>query len=124
MNEKKFIVSKGNTTLASEMTLDDALLFIKAYIEKYYMEHLSLRITEMERVKAGDGGMNCISANCKYVKGKVVNNTISENPKFFKSILVPYCELGHPVSYPFIDDNKKNMLCGDYINKTDHNERR
>ena len=54
MNEKKFIVSEGNTTLASEMTLDDALLFIKAYIEKYYMEHLSLRITEMERVKEGD----------------------------------------------------------------------
>ena len=55
MDEKKFVVSEGNTTLASEMTLDDALLFIKAYIEKYYCEHLSLRITEMQEVKEGEG---------------------------------------------------------------------
>lgn len=54
--------------------------------------------------------MNCVSEKCKYVRCKVIKNDDPE-AKYFKSILVFECALGRPVSYPFIDDHKKDMRC-------------
>jgi len=54
MNEKKYKVLEGKTILASDMTIDNALIFIKAYFEKYYNEILTLTIAEMPAVMRGD----------------------------------------------------------------------
>ena len=52
MIEKKYEVSVDNDRIAFGMNLDDALLFVKAYFEKYYMEtRMILSIKEMERVE-------------------------------------------------------------------------
>lgn len=58
--------------------------------------------------------MNCVSENCKYVGCKVVKN---DSYEYFKNVLVFYCKLGKSVSYPFIDDEKKNLLCDCYVKK-------
>ena len=42
MNEKKYLVADTNGVLAREMNLDDALMFMRAYCEKYYMEFIDL----------------------------------------------------------------------------------
>ncbi len=55
--------------------------------------------------------MNCVSEKCKYVRCKVIKNDSCE---YFKSVLVFECALGKSVSYPFIDDHKKDMLCKYY----------
>jgi len=52
--------------------------------------------------------MNCVTEKCKYVRCKVIKN---DSYKYFKSILVFDCALGKCVSYPFIDDHKKDMRC-------------
>lgn len=45
MIEHKYDVWDGNVKLASGMTLDNAILFVQAYFEKYYSgEYLELRI--------------------------------------------------------------------------------
>jgi len=55
--------------------------------------------------------MNCVSENCKYVKVKDIRN---DDLEYFKSVLVPYCQLGRSVSYPFIDDGK-DLRCDCYV---------
>lgn len=55
--------------------------------------------------------MNCVSKKCKYVRYKVVKN---DGCKYFERILMVECALGEHVSYPAIDDGKKNMLCRHY----------
>ncbi len=45
MVEHKYDVWEGKVKLASGMTLDNAMLFVQAYFEKYYNEeYLELRI--------------------------------------------------------------------------------
>lgn len=52
MEERRYEVLEGDQRLATEMTLEDALLFIKAIFEKYYMERsMVLSVRETERVK-------------------------------------------------------------------------
>lgn len=54
MNEKRYLVadvSCGCNIIARAMDIDTALLLIKAYTEKYYMELISLKI--LEEPKAG-----------------------------------------------------------------------
>ena len=52
MGERRFEVSQGNNRLATGMRLEDALLFINAIFNKYYMEHsMVISIKEMERVE-------------------------------------------------------------------------
>ena len=49
MEERKYEVLVNDEKIASEMMIDDALLFIKAYFEKYYMEHdMKLSLREMQ----------------------------------------------------------------------------
>ena len=51
MNERRFEVLHENNRLATDMRLEDALLFINAIFDKYYMEHsMVISIKEMERV--------------------------------------------------------------------------
>lgn len=57
MNEKRYLVadvSCGCNIIARGMDIDTALLLIKAYTEKYYMELISLKI--LEEPKAGVKG--------------------------------------------------------------------
>ena len=50
MEERRFEVLHGTDVLASDMKLEDALLFINALFDKYYMEHsMILSIKEMDR---------------------------------------------------------------------------
>lgn len=52
MGERRFEVSHGNNRLATGMRLEDALLFINAIFDKYYMEHsMVISIKEMEKVE-------------------------------------------------------------------------
>lgn len=46
MSEKKYLVADENGVLARGMNLDDALMFIKAYCEKYYMEFVDLDLQQ------------------------------------------------------------------------------
>lgn len=53
MNEKKYeVVDYLNRVIASGMTLEMALLFMKAYCQEYYMERVTLTLREPERCKA------------------------------------------------------------------------
>ena len=50
MGERLFYVEEKNgCILASNMTLTNALLFIEAYINKYYMEYIDLIISEHKK---------------------------------------------------------------------------
>lgn len=49
MNEKKYLVADESGVLARCMRLDDALMFMKAYCEKYYMEQIDLDLQEEAR---------------------------------------------------------------------------
>lgn len=50
MGERLFYVEEKNgCILASNMTLTNALLFIEAYINKYYMEYVDLTISEHKK---------------------------------------------------------------------------
>ncbi len=54
MNEKRYFVadvSCGCNVIARDMDINTALLLIKAYTEKYYMESISLRIVEESRAE-------------------------------------------------------------------------
>lgn len=55
--------------------------------------------------------MNCVSEKCKYARSKVIKN---DSCKYFKSVLVFECALGESVSYPAIDDHKKDLRCKYY----------
>lgn len=60
MNEKRYLVadiSCGCNIIARSMDIDTALLLIKAYTEKYYLEPISLKIMEEPRAGVkGKGG--------------------------------------------------------------------
>lgn len=64
--------------------------------------------------------MNCVSEKCKYVRFKVVKDN---RLKYFRHMLVPYCELGKTVSYPFVDDGKKDMRCKCYAKTESENKK-
>jgi len=49
MNEKKYMVLERNNILARGMRIDDALMFMQAYCEKYYMEVCELILKEEPR---------------------------------------------------------------------------
>lgn len=51
MSEKKYLVVDTNGVLARGMNLDDALMFMKAYCEKYYMEFIDLNLKDEITVK-------------------------------------------------------------------------
>ena len=52
MGERRFEVLNGNNVLASNMQLEDALIFINAIFDKYYMEHsMVISIKEMDRTE-------------------------------------------------------------------------
>ena len=46
MKEKKYKVAWKREIIARDMKLDDALLFIKALCEKYYMEEVEIQLLE------------------------------------------------------------------------------
>lgn len=51
MSERKYEVIIDDVRIASDMTIEDALIFVKAYFEEYYNEYrMMLSIREMERV--------------------------------------------------------------------------
>ena len=51
MSEKKYLVADTNGVLARGMTLDCALMFVKAYCETYYMEFIDLDLQQEVSVK-------------------------------------------------------------------------
>lgn len=52
MFEKKYkIIDSSDEILASNMSLESAMVFIKGFVEMYYMEPLNLRIVEIVPVK-------------------------------------------------------------------------
>ena len=51
MKDRRFEILHGNDRLATDMRLEDALLFINAIFDKYYMEHsMVISIKEIERL--------------------------------------------------------------------------
>ena len=46
MSEKKYLVAENGKVLARGMSLDDALLFIEAYCNKYYKMPIDLRLQD------------------------------------------------------------------------------
>lgn len=55
--------------------------------------------------------MNCITERCMYAKMALHE---LENTEYFKRVYIPYCELGKSISYPFIDNGKKDMRCANF----------
>lgn len=54
MEERKYVVNVGNDRIACDMTLDDALLLIRAYFDKYDKEcGMAMTVKEMQRVMEG-----------------------------------------------------------------------
>ena len=52
MSERRFEVLCDNQRIASDMTLNDALMFIEAYYSKYYHERgMMLSVKEMEEIE-------------------------------------------------------------------------
>lgn len=51
MNEKKYMVLERNNILAKGMRIDDALMFMQAYCEKYFMEVCELILREEPSLK-------------------------------------------------------------------------
>lgn len=59
MNEKKYkVLANNNILLASNMTFEMALVFIRGYRDTYYNEILNLTIKELE--------LDCIKVDCGY----------------------------------------------------------
>ena len=59
MDEKLYMVLERNHILARGMRIDDALMFMQAYCEKYYMEVCELMLKEEPRcMKEGDPNEN------------------------------------------------------------------
>lgn len=46
MSERTYLIADTNGVLARGMSLDDALMFMKAYCEKYYMEFIDLNLQQ------------------------------------------------------------------------------
>lgn len=49
MNEKQYEVYENENRIASNMSLETALLLIRGYCERYYNERARLTLVEMER---------------------------------------------------------------------------
>lgn len=55
MNEKKYkVIDCFNNVIADGMTLEMALLFMKAYCNEFYMEEIKLTLMERERMTRSD----------------------------------------------------------------------
>lgn len=55
MDENKYFVSIDNKTIADNMSLEIALMLVKAVFNEYYKNHdMVLAIEEMPRAKGGD----------------------------------------------------------------------
>lgn len=55
MSEKKYmVVERDGNVLAEGMTLDIALLFMKAFCREYFMSYITLTLREHERCCAAD----------------------------------------------------------------------
>ena len=55
MNEKKYkVIDCFNHVIADGMTLEMALLFMKAYCNEFYMEEIKLTLMERERMTRSD----------------------------------------------------------------------
>lgn len=55
MGENKYFVTIDNKTIADNMSLEIALMLVKAVFNEYYNDHnMVLAIEEMPRVKGGD----------------------------------------------------------------------
>lgn len=48
MSERKYEVYENENRIASNMSLETALLFIKAYCDEYYNEKVRLTLVKME----------------------------------------------------------------------------
>ena len=59
--------------------------------------------------------MNCVTEKCIHYKFKDVGD---KTTKYFKSMLVPYCNVGGHVTYPFID-NGEPLNCRQYKKQAD-----
>ena len=46
MKERKYLVADNGGVIARGMSLDDALLFMKAYCEKYYADEIDLQLQD------------------------------------------------------------------------------
>lgn len=46
MSEKRYFVSDDSGILARGMSLDDALMFMKAYCEKYHFENIYISLRQ------------------------------------------------------------------------------
>lgn len=50
MEEQLYTVLEGNTILASNMTIDNAMILVKGYFDKYYLEpRMTLTIERVPR---------------------------------------------------------------------------
>ena len=55
MSEKKYkVIDRFNHVIADGMTLEMALLFMKAYCNEFYMEEIKLTLMERERMTRSD----------------------------------------------------------------------
>lgn len=62
--------------------------------------------------------MNCVDMNCIHCKTKDTPCNIRINETTVcKSILTPFCELGHTVHVPF-NDKGDRVYCDNYVRRT------
>lgn len=54
MSDRKYEVYENENKIASNMSLEMALLFIKAYCYEYYNEKVHLTLVEMEGIHDGE----------------------------------------------------------------------
>lgn len=54
MSERKYEVYENENRIASNMSLEMALLFIKAYCDEYYNEKVRLTLVKMEDSHDGE----------------------------------------------------------------------
>ena len=58
MSDKKHIVLIENEIIASDMDINNALIFIKALFDHYYEEHsMVISIKEMEKIGINNGNV-------------------------------------------------------------------
>lgn len=56
MNENQYFVTINNKTIAENMSLDTALIVVKAIFNEYYNDHsMVVAIEEMERTEENEG---------------------------------------------------------------------
>ena len=55
MNQDYYEVWKGNTRIASNMLIEDAVILIKGLYREYYKENMQITIKPMERCEVDNG---------------------------------------------------------------------